>query len=102
MIEQECEDAVSAFDTSGTPGRRRGEPDGRGPACRELDVPLPAAALQFPLAHPAVVSCIAGADSAAQVRENTEWFEAAIPPELWRTLRMRGVIDERAPAPGDR
>ena len=65
-------------------------------------MPLPAAALQFPLAHPAVVSCIAGADSAAQVRQNSEWFEAAIPPELWRTLRMRGVIDERAPAPGDR
>lgn len=71
-------------------------------ACRELDVPLPAAALQFPLAHPAVVSCIAGADSAAQVRQNSEWFEAAIPPELWSTLRKRGLIDERAPAPGDR
>jgi D-threo-aldose 1-dehydrogenase len=69
--------------------------------CRELDVPLPAAALQFPLAHPAVVSCIAGADSTAQLRQNIEWFEAAIPPELWRTLRTRGLIDERAPVPGN-
>ncbi|MFP5394534.1 MAG: aldo/keto reductase, partial [Gammaproteobacteria bacterium] len=29
--------------------------------CREFGVALPAAALQFPLAHPAVLSCIPGA-----------------------------------------
>ena len=65
--------------------------------CREFNVPLGAAALQFPLAHPAVVSCIAGAESAAQLAQNIAWFEAAIPAEVWHALRARGLLDERAP-----
>jgi D-threo-aldose 1-dehydrogenase len=69
--------------------------------CRECEVPLPAAALQFPLFHPAVVSCIAGAASAAQLRQNIAWFETAITPALWPALRSRGLIDERVPLPGD-
>jgi D-threo-aldose 1-dehydrogenase len=36
--------------------------------CRAFDVPLQAAALQFPMAHPAVVSCIPGAQHPAQLR----------------------------------
>lgn len=69
--------------------------------CREHDTPIAAAALQFPLGHPAVVSCIAGAETAAQLRQNIEWFESPITPELWRALRTRGLIDERAPLPRD-
>ena len=65
--------------------------------CREFDVPLQAAALQFPLAHPAVVSCIPGAHGVAQLRQNAAWFEQAIPPALWQELKRRGLIDERAP-----
>lgn len=65
--------------------------------CREFDVPLPAAALQFPMAHPAVVSCIPGARDVAQLRQNAAWFELPIPPQLWQTLKRRGLLDERAP-----
>jgi len=65
--------------------------------CRAFDVPLQAAALQFPLAHPAVVSCIPGAHGVAQLRQNAAWFEQAIPPALWQELKRRGLIDERAP-----
>lgn len=65
--------------------------------CREFDVPLPAAALQFPMAHPAVVSCIPGARDVAQLRQNAAWFELPIPPQLWQTLKQRGLLDERAP-----
>jgi len=67
--------------------------------CQMFDVPLPAAALQFPMAHPAVVSCIPGAHDLAQLQQNIRWFEQAIPSELWHALRARGLIDARAPVP---
>jgi D-threo-aldose 1-dehydrogenase len=67
--------------------------------CRDYDVPLPAAALQFPMAHPAVVSCLPGGRDVAQLRQNAAWFERPIPPSLWTTLKQRGLLDERAPVP---
>jgi D-threo-aldose 1-dehydrogenase len=68
--------------------------------CREHGVELPSAALQFPMAHPAVVSCVPGARDVAQLRQNAAWFEAPIPPELWQALKHRGLLDERAPVAG--
>jgi D-threo-aldose 1-dehydrogenase len=65
--------------------------------CKEFGVPLPAAALQFPMAHPAVASCIPGAHDVAQLRQNAAWFELPIPCELWQALKKRGLLDERAP-----
>ena len=67
--------------------------------CREFDVPLPAAALQFPLAHPAVVSCVAGAHDEAELAQNIVSFETPIPPGFWSALHQRGLIDGRAPLP---
>jgi D-threo-aldose 1-dehydrogenase len=67
--------------------------------CRSFDVPLAAAALQFPMAHPAVVSCVAGARNPDQLQQNVAWFEQKIPGELWTTLKARGLLDERAPVP---
>ena len=68
-------------------------------ACREFDVPLQAAALQFPLAHPAVVSCIPGAQDAAQLRQNVQWFSQPVPGALWQALAQSGLVDPRAPLP---
>jgi D-threo-aldose 1-dehydrogenase len=67
--------------------------------CREFDVPLAAAALQFPLAHPAVVSCVAGAHDEAELAQNIGWFETPIPTAFWNALHQRGLIDGRAPLP---
>ena len=67
--------------------------------CKEFDVPLQAAALQFPVAHPAVVSCVVGARTAAQSRQNIAWFEQAIPAEFWMDLRESGLLAEGAPTP---
>lgn len=67
--------------------------------CREFDVPLQAAALQFPMAHPAVVCCIPGGRDVAQLRQNAAWFALPIPAAFWLALRERGLIDERAPLP---
>jgi len=68
-------------------------------ACDEFGVPLPAAALQFPLAHPAVVSCIPGARTVAELTQNLAWLQHDIPAALWSLLRERGLLDERAPLP---
>lgn len=67
--------------------------------CAEFDVPLPAAALQFPLAHPAVVSCVTGIRTAAQLQQNVAWLEQPLPPTLWQTLRARGLLHPQAPLP---
>jgi D-threo-aldose 1-dehydrogenase len=65
--------------------------------CTRHGVPLAAAALQFPLLHPAVVSIIPGAVSAAQVTQNAANAAVAIPRELWLDLKMQGLIDPEAP-----
>ncbi|KAB8041352.1 aldo/keto reductase [Janthinobacterium aquaticum] len=67
--------------------------------CREFKVPLQAAALQFPLAHPVVASCIPGGQDLAQLRQNLAWFATPIPDGLWLALRDAGLIDARAPLP---
>lgn len=65
--------------------------------CATHGVPLMAAALQFPLLHPAVVSIIPGAVTAAQARQNAANAAHPIPPELWAALKARGLIDPAAP-----
>jgi D-threo-aldose 1-dehydrogenase len=69
--------------------------------CAEFGVPMQAAALQFPTAHPAVVSCLAGARTAQQLQQNVRWFEQVIPVGLWDAMRTRGLIAAEAPCPGD-
>ena len=67
--------------------------------CDEFAVPLPAAALQFPLAHPAVLSCFAGAHNPAQLTQNIAWLQQKLPDAFWQALHQRGLVDERAPLP---
>ncbi|MPW22666.1 aldo/keto reductase [Paraburkholderia sp. CNPSo 3157] len=67
--------------------------------CARFDVPLAAAALQFPLAHPAVVSCVVGARSIDQLNRNIEWLETPIPDQLWHALQRDGLLAESAPVP---
>ena len=67
--------------------------------CAAHKVALPAAALQFPLAHPAVVSVIPGAARPNEVVENIGSLEAAIPAGFWADLKSRGLIDKDAPVP---
>jgi len=58
--------------------------------CERHGVPLPAAALQFPLREPAVRSVVVGAASAEQVRENARRMAVKIPEALWDELGVRG------------
>ncbi|WP_350277970.1 aldo/keto reductase [Kribbella sp. HUAS MG21] len=54
--------------------------------CAEYGVALPAAALQYPLLDPRVVSVVAGAAAPEQVQQNLAHFAVPIPPELWQRL----------------
>jgi len=67
--------------------------------CRVHSVPIQAAALQFPMAHPAVVSCVAGAHSPEQLRQNAAWFAQQLPDRLWRDLVRHRLVDRHAPTP---
>jgi D-threo-aldose 1-dehydrogenase len=68
--------------------------------CRRHDVPLAAAAIQFPLGHPAVGSVLAGVRSAAELEANADHFTRDIPLDLWRELRDEGLVPAHVPLPG--
>jgi D-threo-aldose 1-dehydrogenase len=70
-----------------------------GEACERHDVPLRAAAMQFPMAHPAVVSLVAGVRSIAHLDEYPALLDHAIPADLWSELRQEGLIAPDAPVP---
>jgi D-threo-aldose 1-dehydrogenase len=67
--------------------------------CARHDVPLAAAAIQFPLAHPLVASVIPGAVAASQVRRNAELLRMPIPAALWDELRAEQLLHPAAPVP---
>jgi D-threo-aldose 1-dehydrogenase len=67
--------------------------------CEEYGVALPAAALQFVLAHPAVVSVIPGAAKPVEVTQNLVSLQVRIPALFWQALREKKLIDPRAPVP---
>ena len=67
--------------------------------CAQFNVPLRAAALQFPLAHPCVDVVLAGAQTVAHWRDAVAMTRFAIPAEFWTTLRQQGLIPDAAPVP---
>jgi len=67
--------------------------------CKAHGVSLPSAALQFVLAHPAVVAEIPGAAKPAEVEQNVASFRAKIPTSFWSDLKAQGLIDPEAPVP---
>ncbi len=62
-------------------------------------MPLGAVALQFPLAHPAIVSVVAGYRSIAEIDLNLRWLEWPVPRALWEELRDERLLPVDAPVP---
>lgn len=62
-------------------------------------VSLPAAALQFPLAHPIVSCVIPGSRSADEFRQILAWTQAEIPAQFWSDLQSAGLLHNDAPVP---
>jgi D-threo-aldose 1-dehydrogenase len=67
--------------------------------CDRHTVPLAAAALQFPLAHPLVASVIPGLDSPQRVAQTVALYHQKIPAALWEELRAQNLIRADAPFP---
>ena len=67
--------------------------------CERHGTTLPAAAIAFPLAHPAVVSVCVGARSAAQMERNAALHREPVPAELWSELKSEGLLRDDAPVP---
>jgi D-threo-aldose 1-dehydrogenase len=67
--------------------------------CGRHNVPLAAAALQFPLAHKLVASVIPGLDSPERVAQTIALYGHKIPASLWQELRQEKLIRADAPLP---
>lgn len=65
--------------------------------CAAHGVPLAAAALQFPLFHPAVAAVIPGANRPEEVAANAAHLGRAIPAAFWRALKEAGLLAAGAP-----
>lgn len=68
--------------------------------CKDFGVPLPAAALQFPLTHPAVCNVLPGPRSPAELDGILGWWDTPIPTGLWSALAEKGLLAEGTPVPG--
>ncbi len=67
--------------------------------CQAHGVPLAAAALQFILAHPLVVSVIPGGQTVRETTQNAAVLDEPIPSALWQELKDRKLLHPQAPTP---
>jgi D-threo-aldose 1-dehydrogenase len=67
--------------------------------CGRYGVPLRAAAVQFPFAHPAVATVLVGARSPAEVDDAVAMVGHEIPDGLWTALKDEGLVAAAAPTP---
>jgi D-threo-aldose 1-dehydrogenase len=67
--------------------------------CESHQVPLVAAALQFPLAHPAVAAILPGPRNVDEFEANAKLLRYPIPPALWADLRNAELLHPDAPTP---
>lgn len=67
--------------------------------CGKYGASVGAAALQFPLAHPAVATVVCGLRSPAEVDSAAQRLHAPLPPALWNELRATGLLEGHVPTP---
>jgi D-threo-aldose 1-dehydrogenase len=67
--------------------------------CEQNGTTLPAAAIAFPLAHPAVASVCIGARSPEQIEHDADLYRQSIDPDLWGQLKAERLLRDDAPTP---
>lgn len=67
--------------------------------CADYNVEMPAAALRFPLTHPAIASVIPGPRTPGELRQILDWWTTKIPDELWDSMADRGLFAAGTPLP---
>jgi D-threo-aldose 1-dehydrogenase len=65
-----------------------------GAFLRKLGIPLTAAALQFPLRHPAVTSVLTGSRNSRELLANMTDFDLELPEDIWNQLEDAGLIEK--------
>jgi D-threo-aldose 1-dehydrogenase len=60
--------------------------------CDRHGIPLKAAAIQFPLTHPAVATVLLGCRSPKEIESNASDFAIDIPAGLWADLAREGLL----------
>jgi D-threo-aldose 1-dehydrogenase len=70
-----------------------------GAVCARHGVPIKAAAIQFPLGHPAVTCVVVGCRSVVQLDESIAMFELDIPRAMWDELKQEGLLAPEVPTP---
>ncbi len=99
LLARERPRAEATYDYAPAPASVIARVNALADVCEAHGVPLPAAALQFALGHPAVTTVCTGARSAEQVLRNDELSSFPIPDALWADLASGGLIDSDAPLP---
>ncbi len=67
--------------------------------CKEFGVHIGAAALQFPLTHPAVCNVLTGPKSPEELAGTLKWWNTPIPSEFWTALADRKLVAPGTPLP---
>ena len=67
--------------------------------CARFNIPMKAAALQFPFGHPTVVSNIPGVKTKERFEENLSLFTYPIPADFWAALKEEKLLVPEAPVP---
>jgi D-threo-aldose 1-dehydrogenase len=70
--------------------------------CKAHGVPLGAAALQFPLAHPAVCSVLTGPKTVDEMQGILNWWATPIPDAFWDDLDDNKLVAPGSPLPNGR
>lgn len=65
------------------------------------NIPLAAAALQFPLAAPEVASVIFGAVTSKEIKQNVDHLGTKIPNAFWSDLLTEKLLPDGVPIPSD-
>lgn len=64
--------------------------------CQSFNVPLPAAAVQFPFNHPSVSRVVLGMSRPDRIQQNIDWATTIIPDGLWNELKQSGFLKNNA------
>jgi len=96
LLSSDTIDRMAHFDYGAAPAEVVARAEAIALVCARHGVGLPAAAVQYPLRHPAVVSVVTGMRTAAHARSTVERYRSPIPEALWDELHVSGLATDPA------
>lgn len=84
--------AGAYYDYGDVPASLRDRVERLRAVCERHGVPLPAAALHFPLRHPAIGTVAVGTARPSAMQENLRLLETSVPEALWSDLADEGLV----------